>query len=123
MKINYSRSAISIVGEKFNELFNLPVKRPTQQRKPKSSNRFNAWSMMPSQSLCAKAGLSNTPKLSLAALGRFLAAHQDRTRIGESWPGLSLHQDPCVKKMAMLVSETLADMRMIELIYSCTKKG
>lgn len=119
------------LSHKINEFFNTkPAQFFAERRLLRPNNRFLSWPNMPKRMLSVQSGYEFPPKIDASAMERFLENHKKKEALStmlssppDDWRGFNVHQVLAVKKMAALIGETLAEMKLVELTHNCHKKG
>lgn len=130
MKIQNRLSPWQFLGEKITMLLSPQKERTSPSRKLlKLNNHFLSWPNIPKRLLAAQSGYSLPPTIDIKRLELFMKGHKTQQGIGprfgslDDWRGLNVHQALAVKKMAILVYETMIEMKRVELIHVGTIKG
>jgi hypothetical protein len=131
MKINHRLNPWRNLSQKLYSFWSLqPKSLLAERRLLKPNNRFLSWPNMPKRMLCAQSGYELPPKVDLKVLERFLEKHKKNEGVSsmlatslDDWQNFNVHQAIAVKKMASLIGETIAEMKMVEMTYNCHKKG
>lgn len=129
MKINYNFSAWRALSEKLNSFLSAPKKALFSQKKW-LNNRFLSWPEMPKRKLCAQAGYSLSPKIDVKVIEKFLynyktleEMHPMMSRSFDDWYNSNVHKKLAVEEMVELIGDTISDIKSVELIHICHKKG
>lgn len=131
MKVQKNYSPWRAFSEKISTFLATPKKSFFAQRKwQRQGNCFLSWPNMPKRLLSVQSGFSLPPKIDVKKIENFLRRHKARQEIKpmlnnpfDDWRGWNMQQALAVDKMATLISETVSDIKALELIHICHKKG